>query len=118
VITKDFCKSMGKNIELIEGVREIIVFTAGGSVYFHNVKSFAVKKAVLIFLFHHLMVLASNAASQLGPLRFLAESKGSKLLAGRLDGEIYVAVTGDPGLDHMRIFGYLDECRQMQHNEA
>lgn len=105
---------MAKNIEVIEGVREIIVFTASGNVLAHNVQSFAVKKAVLVFLFHHLTAQAAQNASQLTPSQFLAAARGQKLLIGHLAGEIYVAITANPGLDHDRIFQYLKTCAQSQ----
>lgn len=105
---------MAKNIELIDGVREIIVFTNSGNVLAHNIQSFAVKKAVLIFLFHHFSTSAANAASQLPPDQFLATSRGQKMMIGHLDGDIYVAVTGETRLDHARIFNYLGTCRAHQ----
>lgn len=114
MFTKEFYKSMADNIGLIEGVREIVVFTDSGNVFTHNIKAFAVKKAVLVFLFHHVTTLVANAASQLTPVRFLARSGGSKLLIGKLAGEVYVAVTGDAAMDHERIFGYLTTCSQAQ----
>jgi hypothetical protein len=105
---------MADNIALIEGVREIVVFTEAGNVLTHNIKAFAVKKAVLVFLFHHFTSLAAQAASQLTPIRFLASSGSSKLLVGRLVDDVFVAVTGDSSVDHDRIFNYLKTCSQAQ----
>src|SRR5690606_5363780 len=110
LVSKDYCKSLSKNIELFEGVREVIVFNREGMVFSHNIKSFAVRKAVLVFLFHHLNELLARAASQLTPIWFVGRSATAKLIIGQLVGDIFVAVTADNHLDETRLNEYLAAC--------
>lgn len=105
--TKEFCKSLRENLELIEGVREVIIYSNQGLVHAHNIKAFAVKKAVLVFLFHHLNETLARSANQLTPELFVARSAAVKLVISHLRDDVFVAITGELNLDESRLHNYL-----------
>jgi len=110
LVSKEFCKALRENLETFEGVREVIIFSSQGIVHAHNIKAFAVKKAVLIFLFHHINELLARSANQLTPMWFVGRSAGVKLMVSFLYEDTFVAVTGETHLDEGRLKAYLKSC--------
>ena len=96
------------HVERFSGVNEVLIFDDKGVVFAHNIKSFAVKKAVLFFLFHHLASNLARSASQLNSKWYSAYSRGARLIIAQLGPEEYVAITANDMLDEERLKLYLD----------
>jgi hypothetical protein len=110
VVNKEYFKSLSKNFESIAGVREVLIFGNDGVVFAHNIKSFAVKKAVLVFLFHHITGQLARSINQLTPVWYVGRSEEVKMIVGSLTQEVYVSITGDVTIDEEHLRNYFKAC--------
>lgn len=111
-MNRDYAKSLAQNIEQFGGTRDIIIFNDEGHVFSHNMKSLAVKKAVMVFLFHHLTAMLTHSANQFSSVWYMGRSAGALLMIGQLTGNTYVAVTADATFPDRQLFDYMEVCRQ------